>query len=238
MRRIVMMVLRNLLTVPWMAIQLLLYARDDDQHTEWERYALLRKICRRAIRGGNIELLTSGQENIPKEDGFILYPNHQGMFDVLAVIDTCDHPLSVVMKKEVADVPFVKQVRKIMGAQAMDREDVRQSLGVIMQVTKEVAAGRNYLIFPEGTRSKLGNQLLDFKGGSFKAATKAKCPIVPVALIDSYYPFDSHSLKQVTVQVHYLEPITYEEYKDKKTTEIAEIVKKRIEEKIKKVVDK
>ena len=70
------------------------------------------------------------------------------------------------------------------------------------------------------------------KGGSFKSATKARCPIVPVALIDSFRPFDEKSIKPVTVHVYYLPPIPYEEYKDMNTTEIAETVKARIEEAI------
>ena len=59
------------------------------------------------------------------------------------------------------------------------------------QCHKEVKNGRNYLIFAEGTRSKHGNHPQEFKGGSFKAAMKAKCPIVPVALIDTYKAFDT-----------------------------------------------
>ena len=94
--------------------------------------------------------------------------------------------------------------------------------------------GRSYVIFAEGTRSKLGNKLLEFKGGSFKAATKAKCPIVPVALIDSFKPFDTGSTKPITVQVHFLKPLSYEEYKDMKTNDIAEEVKRRIVEVIEK----
>ena len=151
---------------------------------------------------------------------------------MLAIIDSFDRPLSAVLKKEVANVPFVKQIRKIMRALPMDREDVRQSMKVILQVAKEVEEGRIYAIFAEGTRSRKGNQLLDFKGGSFKAAMKAKCPIVPVALINSFVPFDSDSLEQVTVQVHYLKPIPYEEYKDMKTNEIAAMVKEKIQKKI------
>ena len=57
---------------------------------------------------------------------------------------------------------------------------------------------------------------------------KAKCPIVPVAIIDSYKAFDTGSTENVNVQVHYLEPITYDEYKMLKTTEVAEIVKEKI----------
>ena len=78
----------------------------------------------------------------------------------------------------------------------------------------------------------MGNKLLEFKGGSFKAATKAKCPIIPIALIDSFKPFDTNSIVPVTVQVHFLEPIYYEEYQNMKTTEIAKEVKRRIEETI------
>lgn len=100
---------------------------------------------------------------------------------------------------------------------------------VIGQVTEEVKSGRNYLIFAEGTRSREGNKLLEFKGGSFKSAIKAKCPIVPVALIDSYKAFDTKSAKKLTVQVHFLEPMPYEMYKDMKSQEIAELVRRRIE---------
>ena len=162
----------------------------------------------------------------------MFFPNHQGMYDVLAIIDACPKPFSVVAKKEVANVPFLKQVFACMKAYMLDRNDVRQAMEVIINVAKEVKNGRNYLIFPEGTRSKNGNQVQDFKGGSFKSATKARCPIVPVALIDSFKPFDTNSITPVTVQVHFLEPLLYEKYKDMKTNEIAETVKERIQNKI------
>ena len=96
----------------------------------------------------------------------------------------------------------------------------------------DVKNGKNFLIFPEGTRSKNGNVIGEFKGGSFKAATKARCPIVPVALIDSFKPFDTNTISQVTVQVHFMEPLYYEDYKDMKTTEIASTVHDRIQKKI------
>ena len=91
----------------------------------------------------------------------------------------------------------------------MDRDDVRQSLRVIQEVTEEVKSGRNFLIFPEGTRSKERNHPGEFKGGSFKCAIKARCPIVPVAMLDSYKAFDTNSIRPVTVQVHFLKPVSY-----------------------------
>ena len=159
----------------------------------------------------------------------MLFPNHQGLFDVLAIMQACPRPFSVVMKKEVQNIPFLKQVFACMKAYAIDREDVRQSMKVIQQVTKEVISGRNYLIFPEGTRTKDPNHVHEFKGGSFRSAMKARCPIVPVALIDSYKSFDTKSIEKIKVQVHILQPMLYEEYKDMKTVEIAAEVKRRIE---------
>lgn len=227
-----MMVFRNILLVPYMWIKLCYHASHVDKYTEEEHYKMLRYITYRANKGGNVIIDVHGQENIPKENGFTFFPNHQGMYDVLAIIDACPKPFSVVAKKEVANVPFLKQVFACMKAYMLDREDVRQAMEVIVNVTKEVKKGRNYLIFAEGTRSKKGNQIQDFKGGSFKSATKARCPIVPVALIDSFKPFDTNSITPVTVQVHFLEPLLYEEYKDMKTNEIAETVKERIQNKI------
>lgn len=227
-----MMVFRNILLVPYMWIKLCYHASHVDKYTEEEHYKMLRYITYRANKGGNVIIDVHGQENIPKENGFMFFPNHQGMYDVLAIIDACPKPFSVVAKKEVANVPFLKQVFACMKAYMLDREDVRQAMEVIINVTKEVKKGRNYLIFAEGTRSKKGNQIQDFKGGSFKSATKARCPIVPVALIDSFKPFDTNSITPVTVQVHFLEPLLYEEYKDMKTNEIAETVKERIQNKI------
>ena len=222
------MVLYNILRVPYMWYKLCYYANHTDKYTEEERYELLRYIDERAIKGGRVEIEIYGQENIPKENGFMFFPNHQGLFDVLAIMYACPTPFSVVMKKEIQNIPFLKQVFACMKAYALDREDVRQSMKVIQQVSQDVAAGRNFLIFPEGTRSKDGNELGEFKGGSFKCAMKAKCPIIPVAIIDSYKAFDTGSTENVNVQVHYLEPITYDEYKMLKTTEVAEIVKEKI----------
>lgn len=229
MKRILFMVFRCFFYLPKMLIRLYSYARHVDRYSEEERYAMLKDIVYHANRAGRINIKPYGIHNIPKKNGFIFYPNHQGLYDVLAVVEVCPVPFSVVNKKEVANIPFLKQVFACMKAYSIDREDLKQSLQVILNITKDVKVGRNFLIFSEGTRSKQGNELLDFKGGSFKAATKAKCPIVPMAIIDAYKAFDTSSIEKLTVEVHFLEPILYDEYKEMKTVEIAAEVKKRIE---------
>ena len=229
MKRIIMMVFRNLFLVPYMWIRLCYHASHVDKYKEEQHYELLKYITHRANKGGNVTIDAYGVENIPDENGFMFFPNHQGLYDVLAILDVCPKPFSVVAKKEIANIQFLKQVFACMKAYMIDRDDIKQSLQVIINVTNEVKKGRNYLIFPEGTRSKNGNELLEFEGGSFQAATKAKCPIVPVALIDSFKPFDTNTTSQVTVQVHFLKPLYYEDYKDMNTKEIAALVRERIQ---------
>ena len=230
MNRIAMMVMKNIHRVPGAWFKLCHYAKHTERYPELEKYQHIQYIMNLAVRSGNIDLQVFGQENIPAENGFIMYGNHQGMFDVVALVATYDGPLGAVFKKELRDVPFLKQVIACTKSFAMDREDVRQSLTVIQAVTKEVLAGRNYIIFPEGTRSKNGNQMRPFHGGSFRCAVKAKCPIVPIAFIDSFKVLDQKGSKPISMQIHYLEPILYEEYKDMKTPELAALVQSRIAE--------
>ena len=233
MNRILTMVLRNLHIVPGAWFKLCKYAKHTDDYPEIEKWNHIRYILSRAVQSGNIELKVTGLENIPRDRSFLLYSNHQGMFDVLAIAATCEPPLGTVMKKELKDVPLLKQIAACTKSFAMDREDVRQSLTVIQGVIKEINAGRNYLIFPEGTRSKSSNDLLEFHNGSFRCALKTKCTVVPIALVDCYKVLDQKGSKPVTVQIHYLKPIEHEEYQDMNTKELAELVRSRIEEKVK-----
>ena len=232
MNRILTMVLKNIPYVPGAWFKLCKYAKHTDEYPEVEKWRHIQYILKKAVTGGNIDLVVTGLENIPQENGFMLYSNHQGMFDVLAIAATCDSPLGAVLKQELYDVPFLHQIAVCTKSFAMNREDVRQSLTVIQNVTEEVKNGRNYLIFPEGTRSKLGNGMLEFHGGSFRCATKSKCPIVPIALIDCYKVLDQKGSDPVKVQIHYLKPIAYEEYAGMKPAEVAALVKQRIQEKI------
>jgi len=227
-KRLIMMMLRNFFYLPYVFVNLLRYAKNDNISEE-KKYKLIRLIGDRGCKCGNVNVHGYGLENIPKESGYIMYPNHQGLFDVMGWVYLNPTPFSVVIKKEAYNVFMLRQIVQTLGGLFMDREDPREGLKVINEVATQVKAGRNFLIFPEGTRSKNGNKLGEFKSVSFKAATKAKCPIVPMAIIDSYLPFDTNSIRKVDVQIHVLEPIPYEEYNGMKTAEIADMVKSRIE---------
>lgn len=220
-----------------------LYHRSNpkykDSFPREKRYGYIHSIISTVIKRGRVIVHLEGAEKLPKynpEDenstGYILFPNHQGLFDTLSLIKNLDEPFSPLSKKELETTFMLKNVLALMDVEYMDRDDVRQSLKVIQTVSKRVKAGDNFVIFPEGTRSREENNLLEFKAGAFKAATMAHAPIIPVALVDSFIPFDIRSIKKTTVYTYILDPLYYDDYKDLKTAEIAEIVKDRIEKKI------
>ena len=237
MNRLVMVVLKNIVMVPAAWVKLCKYAKHTDEYSYEEKYKHIRYILKHVCKSGNIDLKVTGLENIPKKDGFLMCGNHQGIFDIVAIVDSFERPLAAVLKKELNEIPFLKQIVQCTHSYPMDREDVRQSMKVIQSVTKELQDGRNMIIFPEGTRSKDGNNMGEFHAGTFKCVMKSKVPIVPFALIDSYKVLDQDGCDPLKVQLHYLEPIYYDEYKDLKSNEIAALVKERIGAAIEKNID-
>ena len=227
MNRLALILLRNIFRLPGIYIKLSRYAKRTDRYPESQRWAYIRKVMNLAVNSAKVDFRVTGIENIPEQGGFMLYGNHQGIFDVFAIGKTCPRPLGAVYKKELRTAPLLDKVYACTNSFALDREDTRQSLTVIQRVIEEVKNGRSYLIFPEGTRSK-NNVMGEFHGGSFRCAIKSKCPIIPMAFVDSFKVLDQKGSKPVTVQLHYLDPIPYEEYKDLKTVEVAELVKRRI----------
>ena len=182
------------------------------------------------ITGAKVTVI--GEENVPKDTPVLYIGNHRSYFDILLTYSRCPIRTGYIAKKEMEKIPLLSTWMHYLHCLFLDRKDIKQGLKTILTAVDKVKSGISICIFPEGTRSRMGNQLLPFKGGTFKSAVRAKCPIVPCALIDSYKPFDEKSIAPVTVKLIYLPPICYEEYKQLKTPEIADIVKTKIEEAI------
>ncbi|MBO4678080.1 MAG: 1-acyl-sn-glycerol-3-phosphate acyltransferase [Lachnospiraceae bacterium] len=227
--RIALMIFSVIFAFPIYLLRMSLLGKSKN----WDRFKAHKYIQKRAIsanKHGRVIVDAHGLENLPEKDGFVLFPNHQGMYDVMVFLESCPRPFAFVAKKETKNVPLLKQTIAATHSLTMDRENLRQSMEVIKEMTRRIEGGENFLIFAEGTRSRMGNKMNEMKAGSFKSAVKAKAPIVPVALMDCFKPFDESSIKKVTVKAFYLKPMYYDEYKDMSTQEIAAEVKRRIEE--------
>ncbi len=233
MLRFLYVIIMNLFRAPFMISKMRYEADRPDKFSEKRRYRLNQQAVRIMCHTGRITTVCHGSENLPEEGGYIMYPNHQGKFDALAIITCHEKPCSVVMDIKKSRSILVREFIDLVQGKRLDKTDVRQAMRIIKEVASEVKAGKRYILFPEGGyERKKDNLVADFKPGSFKSATMSGSPIIPVALIDSYRVFNGLHIKPVTAQVHFLKPLLYEEYKGMKTVEIAQLVKKRIEEKI------
>lgn len=229
MKRIALIVIQVIWKLPyWWGYKINKY-KNIEKYSAEERYGFIHQVVPIVTRKARVELKCYGVENLPEQSGYLLAPNHQGLFDPLAIFQTHSRPIRAIVKKELASVILIKDVMKMMEFIPMDRSNVREGAKIIKYASSEVAKGNNFFVFPEGTRSRDGNNILEFKGGTFKIATKAKAPIVPVALIDCYKVFDRNTIKRTTTQIHYLKPIYFDEYKDMHTNDIAKLVHDRID---------
>ncbi|MBO5180035.1 MAG: 1-acyl-sn-glycerol-3-phosphate acyltransferase [Clostridia bacterium] len=207
-----------------------------NEYNEEVKYRYVQYITYVMQRTGNIETEVYGEENLPNDGGYMMFPNHQGKYDVYSMMSVHREPCTFVIDIKKSNFIFIKQLVDILEAKRLDKQNNRQAMTVINEVAKEVGNGRKYILFPEGFYdNKKKNSLIEFKSGCFKICLKSKVPIVPVVLIDSYKPYNSWCFGKIKTQVHYLEPIFYDEYKDLSTHEIAELVKNRIASKIEEV---
>lgn len=225
-------IIMNLFRAPYMIPKMRYQANHPEKYSEQKRYALVRHAIALMKRTGRVHTRAYGEENLPTEGGYIMYSNHQGKYDALGIIISHHNPCSFVMDKLKSHMPLVNEIVDLVQGKRLDRKDIRQAMNILNEVAKETKEGRRYIIFPEGDYEfNNKNTIGIFKPGSFKCALRAKVPIVPVALVDSYRVFNSFSFfGKVTTQVHYLKPMYYEEYKGLKTIDIANIVQQKIDE--------
>lgn len=227
---------RNIFILPGI-IRKMRQIAASDKYSEEERYKYLQYMVGVMQKTGAIHTKVYGEENLPQEGGYVMYPNHQGKYDAFGIVSVHEKPCTVVMDKAKSYTIFIREIIDMVKGKRLDKEDVKQAFVLMNEVAEEVKQGRHYILFPEGgyDREKK-NTLTEFKSGCFKTSVKSKTPIVPVVLIDSYKAFNSSRIGTVTTQVHFLKSIPYEEYKGLKTNQIATMVHDRIQDKLDEII--
>ena len=156
--------------------------------------------------GATIEM--HGVENIPKDGAVVFMSNHQGNFDTAIFMACIDKPKGYVAKIETKKIPMVRTWMTYLHCVFMDRSTLKTAATAIFEGVQTIKDGYSLVIFPEGTRSR-SDQMGEFKGGSFKLATKPKAPIVPVTINGSYKLMEANGgkVKSGTVHVYIHPPI-------------------------------
>lgn len=149
-----------------------------------------------------------GVENIPKDTPVMYAANHRSFYDIILAYSTVPNQTAFISKLSIKKMPCVAQWMYFLNCQFLDRSDVKQNLAIILKAIDLVKNGYSIYIAPEGTRNA-SEELLEFKEGSMKIATKGKCPIIPVCIHGTEEIFENHLpwIHRGEIRIEYGKPI-------------------------------
>lgn len=145
-----------------------------------EKQELRREFSKKILDKMNIKISVKNEEKIP-EGKLIVIVNHRSVIDPLVLelaIRKNITPGVWLAKKELFKSPFFGIFTRNAGAISVDREGDKKEF--FKEVNKSVKEGNSLFLFPEGTRNKTDNNLIEFKGGADFFAKRNKTLILPV----------------------------------------------------------
>ena len=212
-------VLYLILGIPVLGIEYLIGKKDPHLRdisslrlVQWA-FRVINRIC-------GVRLTVIGHENVPEDQAVLYVANHNSYFDIIITYSLCPNLTGYISKDTLGKVPLLNIWMRRLYCLFMNREDMKQSLKVILQGVEYIKQGISICIFPEGTRGD-SQKIAPFKNGSMKIAEKTGCPVIPVAISNSREILYNHMpvVKPAHVIVEYGKPIYPEELskEDRKT---------------------
>lgn len=148
------------------------------------RYACAAAWCRATLWmlrvGCGITHRVEGWENLP--DGpAVLLSKHQSAWEILGLIALMPRRLCFVFKRELLWIPFFGWVLGLLRMIWIDRRKGRHAFASILQQGQKcLKEGAWIILFPEGTRARVGTQGV-YKSGGARFAVQANVPVIPIA---------------------------------------------------------
>lgn len=136
----------------------------------------------------------TGLENIPKNGGIIVAPNHISNLDpvLLGVAIAPKRQLKALAKENLFKIPIIGYVVKKMGHIPVLRGSSTASES-LKNAVERVKNGEAVVIYPEGTIPANLNTLGAFKSGAARLALETGAPIIPIAQWGAQYALPRHA---------------------------------------------
>lgn len=140
----------------------------------------LAKVVGRAATGLVYKREVEGKENLPKESGYVLSPNHENTFDPIVWMDMTRGDVREMVTIEVFENPLSGAAARLNGAFPVDRFEpnpvtLKHSVDVI-------ANGASEVIYPQGGFPG-GNQIGGiYKGAAYAALKGGGKGVVPIGI--------------------------------------------------------
>jgi 1-acyl-sn-glycerol-3-phosphate acyltransferase len=171
----------------------------------WNRFIInmLRVVC-------GVRYQIKGYENLPDAPAIVL-SKHQSAWETIFLYYALPRPLVYVFKKELLYIPFFGWGIALLRMIPIDRSKTKDAFAqVVEQGRQRLATGKWIIMFPEGTRSRVGMQG-KYKSGGARLAVETKVPVIPIALnAGECWPKNSFIKKPGVITVSIGKPIPSE----------------------------
>ena len=149
-----------------------------------------------------------GLENVPKDNAYIIAPNHLSTLDPPMVASILPRPVAFMAKKELFKNPFMRWWLNWLGSFSVDRENL--SVSTIRTVLTIKKTDWVFGIFPQGTRQEPG-VISNITKGFASLAKTTKCGIIPVGIIGAeqakYLPFSGKIIIRIGEIIPYSDDV-------------------------------
>ena len=154
-------------------------------------------------------LKVEGLENVPKDNAYIVCPNHLSTLDPPMVAAIMPRRVSFMAKKELFDIRFLRWWIDWLGAFAVNRESLGPStIKTVLNIKKSEWV---FGIFPQGTRGEPGT-ISNISKGFAGLAKITKCSVLPVGIVGTNEVKRLPFTGQITVKIG--KPIPYSDDTD------------------------
>jgi len=142
-------------------------------------YSLAVLIARFGLWGAGVRIRVRGRDLLDPEQNYLFMPNHCSNVDPPVVVAALRRQPCMMAKASLFRIPVLGPVMSAVGFVPVLRKNRRAALRAIEEAGERLREGRDFVIFPEGTRSP-DDELLPLKKGPFFLALAGGVPVVPI----------------------------------------------------------
>ena len=156
----------------------------------------------------NTKVIFHGLENLKKVNKFFIASAHQSMFETFVLQAPLNFPV-FILKKELLKIPlFGWYLKKINSIEIIREKTTKDNLNFFDNIKNTIEkTNRPLLIFPQGTRLKIGEKT-PFKKGVGRIYQSLNLPCVPVALnTGKIWPKNSFMKYAGDIHISFLSPL-------------------------------